>query len=341
MTGLDRSSDVADTSAARRRIIVALGVVVSAFLLVVVLRRVDLEAAWETARGANPLLLVAGVVVVNAALIPQAIRWRLFTRTVVRNVPGPVGFLGVILAAQAINSVIPARAGDVMRVAWLRRRSGIAISAAAASMLADRILDVVLLTAILGVGIWFVDAPHWVVTVSIVAGIACCAFFVLWAAARRHLRRRDPVESPDASAGLVRRVIGALGRFVRSFAGILDGTQMIRGVALTAASWLIWSVGALAVAHSVDVEITLLQTLFVGALLNVGLAIPSSPGFVGTYQWLIIEALAIFGVGASAGFAYALILQAAWLIPQTIVGFVILPRLGVSRTPSSTDDRTT
>lgn len=113
-----------------------------------------------------------------------------------------------------------------------------------------------------------------------------------------------------------------------SLATVLSASRMTRGMVLTAVSWGIWSVGALTVAAAIDVEISFLQVLFVAALLNVGLATPSSPGFVGTYQWLVMEGVALFGIGASAGLAFAVVLQAAWLIPQTLVGFVLLPRLG-------------
>ena len=70
--------------------------------------------------------------------------------------------------------------------------------------------------------------------------------------------------------------------------------------------------------------------LFVGAVLNVGLAIPSSPGFVGTYQWLIVAGLGLFAVGATQAFAFSVLLQLTWFVPQTVVGLILLPRLGMT-----------
>jgi len=60
------------------------------------------------------------------------------------------------------------------------------------------------------------------------------------------------------------------------------------------------------------------------AALNLGVAIPSSPGFVGTYQWLGVSALALFGIGREEGLAFAICMQAVWYVPTTIVGAVIL-----------------
>ena len=51
-------------------------------------------------------------------------------------------------------------------------------------------------------------------------------------------------------------------------------------------------------------------------LVNLGTAVPSSPGFVGTYQWLCVSALGLFGVGRAEAFAFRSLLQAAWFVPD-------------------------
>ena len=60
------------------------------------------------------------------------------------------------------------------------------------------------------------------------------------------------------------------------------------------------------------------------AALNLGVAIPSSPGFVGTYQWLGVAALGVFGFAGEAGLAFAIVMQAVWYVPTTLVGAVLL-----------------
>jgi len=60
---------------------------------------------------------------------------------------------------------------------------------------------------------------------------------------------------------------------------------------LSAGAWLSWALAAILAAKAVGVELSLVEALFVTAALNLGVAIPSSPGFVGTYQWLGVSAL--------------------------------------------------
>ena len=94
-------------------------------------------------------------------------------------------------------------------------------------------------------------------------------------------------------------------------------------VGLSFAAWLAWSGGAILCGRAIGIEIGLVEALFL-AVVNLGVAIPSSPGFVGTYQWLVISTLALYGEGRVDGLAFAVVFQACWYIPTTLVGGVLL-----------------
>ena len=66
--------------------------------------------------------------------------------------------------------------------------------------------------------------------------------------------------------------------------------------------------------------------MFVTAVINLGVVIPSSPGFIGTYQWLAVSALGVVGVDGDVAIAFSLLMQAVWYIPTTLVGGVIAIR---------------
>ena len=61
-------------------------------------------------------------------------------------------------------------------------------------------------------------------------------------------------------------------------------------------------------------------------MINLGVVIPSSPGFIGTYQWLAVSALGVVGVDGEVAIAFSLLMQAVWFIPTTLVGGVIAIR---------------
>jgi uncharacterized membrane protein YbhN (UPF0104 family) len=61
-------------------------------------------------------------------------------------------------------------------------------------------------------------------------------------------------------------------------------------------------------------------------VLNLGVAIPSSPGFIGTYQWLGVSALGNLGVGHADAFAFSVLMHATWFIPTTVAGGALILR---------------
>lgn len=294
-------------------------------LLVLALRRVDLHAAWRIARGANLGWLALGTIGVNVGLLPMALRWRTLSTGVAGRRPSTGAFLQAILCAQGVNNVIPARAGDVVRVVWLNRAAGARAAAATASMIADRALDILALGVIIAIGFPFVPSRTWVTAVGIAALVGCVVLIGVWLASRSYVARHA-----DALPPATGRLRTELRRFVTAFGGVLTWARAMRAAAWTVGVWGTWAVGAWAVARSIDVDLTIGQVLFVAAVLNVGLAIPSSPGFIGTYQWLVAAGVGLFGVDADQGFAFSVLLQLTWFVPQTLIGLSLLPRIGMS-----------
>ncbi len=95
----------------------------------------------------------------------------------------------------------------------------------------------------------------------------------------------------------------------------------MRGASGLSLAWL--------VARALGIDLSFVDALLVTAVINLGVAIPSSPGFIGTYQWLAVAALALFGIGSTEALAFGVLMQAVWYVPTTLVGGAFLLRRGV------------
>ena len=100
----------------------------------------------------------------------------------------------------------------------------------------------------------------------------------------------------------------------------LGRRRMAVALLLSVLAWSIWAASASLVCASLGIDVSAVDVLFVTATINLGVVIPSSPGFVGTYQWLSVTALGALGTGAEAALAFAILMQAVWFVPTTIVG---------------------
>jgi uncharacterized membrane protein YbhN (UPF0104 family) len=112
---------------------------------------------------------------------------------------------------------------------------------------------------------------------------------------------------------------------------VVGASDLAIALVLSVAAWLLWAVGLWLVADALGIELALWQAAFMTGLVNLGTAVPSSPGFVGTYQWLCVSGLGLFDVGASQAFAFSLVLQAAWFVPTTLVGVPLAVRFSMER----------
>jgi uncharacterized protein (TIRG00374 family) len=260
----------------------------------------------------------------------QAARWRRIAMTGA----GQRQFVEMVVAGVAVNNVLPGRVGDLLRARWVSR-GAFSYGRGIATVVFDRGFDLVVLAAFLLATLPLVTDEAWVDRIVVGSLLAIGVLAVGILAARSYTRRRP--------GGRRRR--GIVRRFVRD---VLDGLSEPLGVTRTqqllvisVAAWLAWALGAYLTARAVGIELTAVQAVFVTGALNLGVAIPSSPGFVGTYQWLGVSALALFGIGQDSALAYTIALQAVWYLPTTVAGLVIVlsgttRRWGRSNTPGRT-----
>jgi len=277
------------------------------------IRGADLGTVWRTLQDVHPLPVLGAIGCMGVVYWLQAARWRRIAMTSATH----WRFFEMVVGGVAVNNVLPGRIGDWLRARWVSR-GAFSYGRGVATVVLDRGFDLVVLFAFLLATLPFVTDERWVDRIVLGALIAVALLGLGLLAARSYTRRR-----PGA-----RRRRGLVRRFARD---LIDGLSEPLGVSrtqelvlLSVAAWLVWTLAALLVARAVGIELTVLQAVFVTAAINLGVAIPSSPGFVGTYQWLGVSALALFGIGQESALAFAIVLQAVWYVPTTLTGLILL-----------------
>lgn len=209
----------------------------------------------------------------------------------------------------AVNNVLPARAGDAVRVVLLAPRADASKRSVAGTILAERLLDVgVILVLFLVVGYAVLGevgggSVEWIAlaTVVVIAGAVIAVLLV-----RRSERIHDAV-APVLSSTLR-----------------LYSSHGVMFVGMTFAIWAIESAAWVAVGAAVGFSMTALEGVYLVALASVFALIPSGPGYAGTQDAAtIIGIKAIGGTGATA-VSYLVMLRFALTVPITLVGFGLL-----------------
>ena len=308
-----RVSRTPDRSRRTMWIAAAVGIPASAVFLFLAIRGADLGAVWLTLQDVRWAPLAGAVACMAVVYWFQAARWRRIAATSA----GQWRFMEMVVGGVAVNNVLPGRVGDLLRARWVSR-GAFSYGRGVATVVLDRGFDLLTLATFLLVTLPFVTDEPWVD--RIVAG-SVVVLFALWLgilAARSYTRRRPRARRSHRTLArrFARDTLEGLSEPLGSSRAVLLG--------LSLAAWLAWAAAAMLTARAVGIELTVLEAVFVTAAINLGVAIPSSPGFVGTYQWLGVSALALFGVGREAGLAFAIAMQAVWYVPTTLVGAVLL-----------------
>lgn len=314
-----------------RGVVVALvGVPVGLAFLWLALRDADFDAVWRSLRDAEPGGVGLAVVAFGCVYAFQAERWR---RVASAGEVRLARFYELTVSGVAVNNVLPGRVGDLLRARWLGLASRMPAGRAFGTVVLDRACDLVVLVALLVVGIAAVATSEWLVRLAVGGVLVVAAFAAVLLFARSYTGRRARGRH---SRGLVRRLVRDA---VEVLAEPLGRRRPAFWLGLSLGAWAAWALAALLIARSLDVELSIADALFVTAILNLGSAIPSSPGYVGTYEWLGVSSLGLIGVEHEPALAFTILLHAGWYVPTTLGGGLALGVRGVQRLRRSRAER--
>jgi uncharacterized protein (TIRG00374 family) len=308
-----------------RRTRALLGLVVgsalSALFLWLAFRNADLAEVGSVLADADLGMVALAVATFAAVYTGQALRWSAIARAPhVRS----FRFGEMVISGVAVNNVLPGRVGDLLRARWLQVAARIPAGRSLATVFVDRAFDVFALVAFLAISLPFVSSTESVLRIAF-GGLVLLAVLALALVAARSYTRRWSRER-RAYRHAIRRIVRDL------LEGLAEPMGVARALVLAVvslATWAMWGLAATFVAHALGLELSAVEAIFITAVINLGVAIPSSPGFIGTYQWLGVNALAQFDIGTEQALAFAILMQAVWYVPTSIIGGALLARRGL------------
>jgi uncharacterized protein (TIRG00374 family) len=307
-------------SSGRLRTVVALvGVPIGLVFLWLAVRNADLDAVWDSLRAADAGLVALATAAFGIVYLLQSARWRRIAATPAVGLPR---FYEMTVSGVAVNNVLPGRLGDFLRARWLGLAARMPAGKAFGTVILDRAFDLVVLVGLLVVGIAAVASSQWLVELAAAGAVVVLGFVAVLVFSRTYIDRRD---RDRRERGLLRRLVRDT---VERLAEPLGRRHLLVWIGLSLGAWAMWAVAALLIAQSLDVELSLTDALFVTAVLNLGSAVPSSPGYVGTYEWLGVASLGLLDIGHEQALAFTILVHAAWYVPTTLFGAVALATRG-------------
>jgi len=296
-----------------------LGIGISVVASWLVLRSVDLAAAADTLRTANPVWIAVMFVTVCLDVGARGGRWKVLL-TPIASIPYR-RVLGYTYIGYLANNVLPARLGELVRSHSLGEKEGIARTTVLGTVVVERVVDTVVVVAIAAISV-LVLSIRGVMTSAVLLGLAFASLLVIGLGIGVAAHRLPGAERVAAYVERWPRVV-ALGRMLRQGLAVVAHPRTVLGaLVFSAIAWTASILTFLAAGQAVGIELTLAQ----GALLSSGVAlatiVPSGPGYVGTFELTAVSICALFGIERDPAFAMALLVHVMILAVTSAGGIV-------------------
>lgn len=304
------------------------GLAVSAVFLWLALQGLDLAEFWHVLRQANYWWIVPGVGVYFVTVWVRTWRWRSMLAHV-KPIPTHRLFPVVVIGYMG-NNVYPARAGEVLRSYVLRRKEGVAMSASLATVVLERLFDGLVMLFFVFATLPFAPLPEFyrslVISFSAIFGVALVAFVLLAARPARIGRLYALAVDRLIPARLRPQVHGLFDRFIVGLQSLRSPREMLTIFLTSTLIWLGETLKYWFVMHAFPFEVSFPVLMLMTAVVNLFTTIPSTPGYVGTFDAPGIAVLTQFGVPQAIATGYTLVLHVALWLPITLLGAILMLR---------------
>ena len=310
------------------------GLLISIGFLFLAFRQLDFQQMKQAFSLANYWLLIPSIIIIFASHWLRSVRWQ-FLMNPIRNIP--VGNLfSALLIGYAANTILPAHLGEFLRAYVVGKKRNIPISSALATIVVERIIDILSIVLILAVTLVIYPFPSWVKKSGyIMFGIAIGLFIFLVLMKRytestmsfiHRLLKPFPESISEKVENLSRSFLDGLKPMKSKFDYIII---FILSILIWFGYWSVLYINFFTFNLAAEYNLGITTGLVMLVITTISVVVPSSPGYIGTYHWLCQASLELFHVPRAIGLTYAIVVHALNFFPVFLVGFALAWKEGI------------
>lgn len=294
------------------------GLLVTLITLGALLYFVDLNALRRAFALADYRWLPLVVLIFFGTLAARSMAWRTILEERTRFKESFV----VINQAYLLNNVLPFRLGELGRALILSNRVGISFWHVLSTVVVERVFDLGIAAGLLLSTLPLVVGADWALPAATAAiAIVLLGFLALFLMAASPTRANKLLGRLTTPWPRLRRWLS------KKFASFLEGLSVLRdaGRFLRVAFWMLlaWACNVgwyYVLMRSFLPEAHLLWALFSIAVASMGVALPSSPAYIGVLETALVGALSLFGVDPAIALAYAVVAHVIYFVITGLIG---------------------
>jgi glycosyltransferase 2 family protein len=310
---------------------IALGFLLSLVFLGLAFYNINFRQMLEIFSRLNPWWIVLVCCLTPWAWFFRALLWKQLIGR--RCQPSTWNLFRIITIGYMLNNLLPLKIGEIVRAWLLGKKENLPISLAIGTVVVERILDVMTLLVYFAFMMFFIPFAPWLkLSGLVVGGIGLGMFAVVLITYRFGERFTVWLEKPfyrlPGNAGPW--LHGQLARFLEGLRLIEKPSQLLKAFLWCLITWMVWIVICYVTFLAFGLQLPFLAAIFLMVVLNFGLMIPSSPGGLGVYEFMVILSLSPYGVGKEAALSVAFFSHIIPYLVNVLVGWIFAVQMNLS-----------
>ncbi|MFN0048170.1 MAG: lysylphosphatidylglycerol synthase transmembrane domain-containing protein [Cytophagales bacterium] len=306
------------------------------FLLYLAFRKQNFAEIWQAIQNANLWMLIPVLVASIVGLAVRALRWQIILKPLGFS-PNFINTFSSMMVGYAVNYAIP-RVGEITRCVTLGKKEKAPATSLFGTVMAERLADLVMLGIVLGLTFvvnydsihaffadnifgpiinlirdkFFRSQQMTIITLSVVALILGIAFYYLNKASK---------QNQNETASDIDKMVD------ETWTGLTAFTKIQNWSLFTIYTLIIWGMNFLTsyfwlLSFNETANFPISAGITIYAISTVARSVPIQGGAMGAYHYLVTAGLAIFGIGAVVGNAYAILNHGSQMVLQLVLGAI-------------------
>ncbi|MEA5000871.1 MAG: lysylphosphatidylglycerol synthase transmembrane domain-containing protein [Endomicrobiaceae bacterium] len=297
------------------------GCIISIVLIYLSVRNINFRQSFDLIKNANLYLIAMALVVFVFSYVVRTIRWHFLLLPLKKL--HPMRSFYFLIFGFFMNNILPLRLGEFVRAKVAGERFQISRSGVFATVVVERLMDIIVFIICFFLIACFVDIPVWLknsfLLCTVIFGSMLVVLFLMSKSNDKFLTVINKLHLPVKISEILKSL------FVKFATGLkfFQNFRLVLYVFIT--SLIVWFVEAYSYQlffSAFGVQVSLMESIFVIIVIGMGVIIPTAPGFIGAIEFMGIIALGIFGVEKSTAFACIASLHFADMMAIYLLGII-------------------
>ncbi|GAB4392156.1 MAG: lysylphosphatidylglycerol synthase transmembrane domain-containing protein [Gammaproteobacteria bacterium] len=307
-----------------------LGITISIICLWLTFRNIQVQDVLHAISTINGWYILAGFFSLCCAYLIRISRWMYILSS--HNLATRLrDYASVFLSSIALNNVLPFRIGDMMRVLLFPPVIGVTKTQAAASLVVERISDVITLLIFLSIGLLCnptLNIPSGLIHALIGLGVITLMLIVVYFLFQKRLY--DLCVKLNTFFLIKKytkrqRISITILQVLDSFTAMSMGEKLINLLLLSSLSWISEAGLFWFLLHAFAMpDVSVSKALIVLSTTVLSTLVPSAPGYVGTFHLVAASTALMLGANNIQAAGFAVVTHFCLWLPTTLAGIIAM-----------------